>query len=377
VPVAPVAAASREGLAASPEGLAAAFPEGSAAGWAAAARITSQAARDSVCVGARRRSSSSSRSRRRSIRPGRQTDAGYVRGYSRVVRLGRHAPSACRAVALVVATAAAACISSGAGPAATQTPAPDASSGPLAPPVPFLYDAYRQWDRWPYLSIGTRTYLRSTYDRSGGNEGADASHFVRTSADRAMALDVAGPGVALFERYNHWHGSPWHYVVDGQDHVVQETATANPDAPPATSSLLPADVFSQPVSWTWSDTQGADLIGVPMPFVRSLSIAYERTHYGTGYFIYQLFPFADADTSTPLASWAPEPPPADVKALLGQAGEDIAPQPPVATRRTGTASLPGSGAVTLFDSSGPAVVRAFTLTVPRPTRRRSEQRPFA
>src|ERR1700687_5689024 len=42
------------------------------------------------------------------------------------------------------------------------------------PPIPIGFDASRMWDRWPYLRIGQRTYMRSTYDRSGGNEAADA-----------------------------------------------------------------------------------------------------------------------------------------------------------------------------------------------------------
>jgi hypothetical protein len=45
------------------------------------------------------------------------------------------------------------------------------------PEVPVGADAYLQWDRWAYQRIGVRAYMRSTYDRSGGNEGADASIF--------------------------------------------------------------------------------------------------------------------------------------------------------------------------------------------------------
>ena len=39
------------------------------------------------------------------------------------------------------------------------------------------------WERWPYQRIGMRTYMRSTYDRAGGNEMADASHFLYQLAD--------------------------------------------------------------------------------------------------------------------------------------------------------------------------------------------------
>src|SRR5207237_1634687 len=93
-----------------------------------------------------------------------------------------------------------------------------------APIIPIGLDAYRQWDKWPQQRIGLRAYMRSTYDRSGGNEAADASHFLYQRADdRNVTLDVEGPGILYFARYNHWHGSPWHYEVDGTDHVIRET----------------------------------------------------------------------------------------------------------------------------------------------------------
>ncbi|HEY1791094.1 MAG TPA: hypothetical protein VGJ73_23295, partial [Verrucomicrobiae bacterium] len=44
--------------------------------------------------------------------------------------------------------------------------------------IPSGLDAYREWARWPSQRIGMRAYMRSTYDRRGGNEGADASHFL-------------------------------------------------------------------------------------------------------------------------------------------------------------------------------------------------------
>src|SRR3954465_39648 len=134
----------------------------------------------------------------------------------------------------------------------------------LEPPVvPVGLDAYRMWDRWPQQRIGARAYMRSTYDRRGGNEGADASHFLSPKADDFnVSLDVAGPGVFYFARYNHWHGSPWHYVVDGRDYMVRETSTTDPEHPATESVFLPARAFRNPLSWTWSDTKGADLMWV-------------------------------------------------------------------------------------------------------------------
>src|ERR1700741_5054196 len=80
-----------------------------------------------------------------------------------------------------------------------------------APVVPVGLDVFRQWERWPYQRIGVRAYMRSTYDRLGGNEGADASHFLYQLADdNNVTLDVEGSGILYFARYNHWQGSPWH-----------------------------------------------------------------------------------------------------------------------------------------------------------------------
>ena len=77
------------------------------------------------------------------------------------------------------------------------------------PVIPVGYDAYRQWEKWPLQRIGARAYMRSTYDRRGGNEGADASHFLYQLADDFnVTLDVEGhPGFLYFARYNHWHGA--------------------------------------------------------------------------------------------------------------------------------------------------------------------------
>src|SRR5712675_738099 len=128
------------------------------------------------------------------------------------------------------------------------------------PVVPIGLDAYRQWDKWPQQRIGVRAYMRSTYDRRGGNEGADASHFLYQLADdNNVTLDVEGPGVLYFARYNHWHGSPWHYVVDGTDHLIQETSTADPNKPAENSVFLPTKAFPFPLANTWSTTKGADL----------------------------------------------------------------------------------------------------------------------
>ena len=93
----------------------------------------------------------------------------------------------------------------------------------------------------------------------------------------------------LFSRYNHWHGSPWHYVVDGTDHIVQESSTKDPLHPVPDSTFLPLAPFPSPLNETWATTRGADLVWSPVSFERSFQMAYTRTHYGTGYYIYDQF----------------------------------------------------------------------------------------
>lgn len=242
------------------------------------------------------------------------------------------------------------------------------------PVVPVGLDAYRQWERWPYQRIGVRAYLRSTYDRSGRNEHADASHFLYQLADDDnVTLDVAGPGILTFARYNHWHGSPWRYVVDGSEHIIAESSTATPDRPVAGSTFLPAELFPAPLALTWSTTKGADLIWTPIAFERSFRMGYSRTCYGTGYYIYHQWT-PGTPLSQPLRAWDGRTPPAqDVLDLLGRAGSDLLPAPGSdrakklnLDERHGELNVPANGiapVVTL--KRAPAMLRALEFSVPR------------
>jgi hypothetical protein len=249
-----------------------------------------------------------------------------------------------------------------------------ADDGP--PVIPVGLDCYRMWDQWPSQRIGARAYMRSTYDRTGGNEGADSSHFLFQLADDFnVTLDVEGPGVLYFARYNHWHGSPWHFVVDGADHVVSESSTGDPDKPVDGSVFLPGSAFPFPLAMTWSTTMGADLSWVPVPYAKSFRMAYSRTHYGTGYYIYDQY-VGGAALSRPIASWDESAPvDGDVLSLVGRAGTDIAPQPGTPdgdrvgiTARDGrVATLGPSGGATILDDrfDRGATIRALELSVPR------------
>ncbi|MCB0687564.1 MAG: DUF2961 domain-containing protein [Saprospiraceae bacterium] len=195
------------------------------------------------------------------------------------------------------------------------------------PFIPIGTEAYLQWERLPYQSIGMRGYMRSTYDRTGNNRRADASHYLYQESDTFnVALDVENPGIIYFMRTNHFHGSPWHYEVDGHDFLVKETATDDPvDAKSKFdhTTFIPETLFPNPLTWTWAITKGADLMWVPIPFEESLRLAYSRTLYGTGYYIYHSFPKGVDYLSPPLSSWDKKAPNPKVLDLINRSGTDL------------------------------------------------------
>ena len=55
------------------------------------------------------------------------------------------------------------------------------------------------------------------------------------------------------------------------------------------SVVEPAGALPKGLTWTWAQTRGADLNWVPIGFTKHFEMAYGRTHYGTGYYIYHQF----------------------------------------------------------------------------------------
>ena len=196
--------------------------------------------------------------------------------------------------------------------------------------IPVGLDAYRMWEKLPMQRLGVRAYMRSTYDRKGGNHHADAGHFLfMNDEDKNVTLDVKGKGILYFFRANHWHGSPWHFIVDGKDNIVKETGTSDPVNAISlfkNSTFIPSGAVASPLAWTWSTTKGADLIWTPMSFSDSFRIAYSRTFYGTGYYIYHLYA-NERHLSQPIKSWDIDRSIGqDVQDLIGRSGTDIAPK---------------------------------------------------
>ena len=234
------------------------------------------------------------------------------------------------------------------------------------PIIPIGMDSYRMWGQLHVQRIGARAYMRSTYDRLGGNETADAGHFLfADGGNHNVTLDIKGKGVFYFFRANHWHGSPWHFIVDGTDYVVKEMGTDDPLNAKKVfdkTTFIHEPIFPEPIAWTWSTTKGADLIWMPMPFEDSMRIAYSRTHYGTGYYIYHLYANEES-LSQPIDSWQiNEIPDKDVIELINRSGTDIAPKD--IGKKTGMVKLdkPTIRFETL--KKAPSVVRALKLFLP-------------
>ncbi|RLC46109.1 MAG: hypothetical protein DRI23_12750 [Candidatus Cloacimonadota bacterium] len=201
-------------------------------------------------------------------------------------------------------------------------------------PIPIGYDAYTMWDKWAQLRVGLRAIMRSTRDRSGGNELVCGNHFLyQENPEFSVVADIEGPGIMYFWRTNFWHGSPWHYEIDGKDNLVEETATSqrmeahtyrwDKDIPP--HKFIPEKQFPEPLALTWTKNHGADLNWVPVPFEKSFRMAYSKTNYGTGYGIFHKF-LPEIELSQPLKSfdWNAEPK-QEVIDLFNSAGADIAP----------------------------------------------------
>ena len=237
----------------------------------------------------------------------------------------------------------------------------------IPPDYPVGEEAYTHWTKLPYLRFGVRAYMRSTYDRQGNNRSADAGHFLYQENDSFnVSLDVKGQGILYFKRTNRFHGSPWHYEIDGHDLIVKETATDAPvdaDIKFSKTEFIPQDLFPHPLTWTWSETKGANLMWRPLSFQHSFRIAYSRTFYGTGYYIYHLFPY-DAASDFPLPPLSR--PGIEILETISGAGTDLSPSGPAVTVESGQINL------LEFDRQeidlirhDPAMIRAIKFTIPR------------
>jgi hypothetical protein len=251
-------------------------------------------------------------------------------------------------------------------------PPPSASPTRELPVVPVGLDAYRQWERWACQRIGVRAHMRSTYDRTGGNERADASHFLYLlPGDVCVPLHFEGRGVLYFARYNHWHGSPWTYEVDGKGHVVQETSTGAPWTVKE-SKFIPEHLFPEPLALTWSTTHGANLMWVPIAFEHSFRMGYGHSFYGTGYYIYHHI--ADGvPLSQPIRAWdGATPPDQDVLKLLGRSATELLPARDSADERAagivsheGALDVGAGGSVEVVRLAGAGELRAVEFSAPR------------
>jgi hypothetical protein len=154
--------------------------------------------------------------------------------------------------------------------------------------------------------------------------------------------------------------------VDGTEHIVQETSTADPLHPAKNSVFQPAAIFPQGLNYTWSATKGADLLWTPISFEQSLRIAFGRAHYGTGYFIlWKTLPGINW-LSRPPESWgagSTVPPP--VLDLIGRSGTDIAPTGGAVREIEGVITLKPNATTEVWSARDrPTMIRRVGFSVP-------------
>jgi hypothetical protein len=245
------------------------------------------------------------------------------------------------------------------------------------PVIPIGFDAYRMWDRIHMQRIGERAYMVSTYDREGANRDADSRNFLwmGEEEDQNYTMDIMGPGVLYFKRTNRWHGSPWQYVVDGNNYLIKETATSHPalegkgwfsiqdgiEMIPK-STFIPEESFPEPLSYNWTTTKGANLFWNPVGFKESFKMAYSRTFYGTGYYIFKKYG-NEGILSRPIEPWdITKKPDQDVIDLLNRSGTDIAPKD--ISKISGVIKLDKENIVFGQIDETPSVIRALKFILP-------------
>lgn len=114
---------------------------------------------------------------------------------------------------------------------------------------------------------------------------------------------------------------------------------------------------------TWPETKGADLAWTPIPFERSFQMAYSRTHYATGYYIYDKF-VPGTPLSHPISNWKEAAPPQDVLDLIARSGTDIAPKTGV-RKWSGKINLPAHRTLSVITLKGKQTIRALVFSIPR------------
>ncbi|HZY61448.1 MAG TPA: DUF2961 domain-containing protein, partial [Edaphobacter sp.] len=107
---------------------------------------------------------------------------------------------------------------------------------------------------------------------------------------------------------------------------------------------------------------GADLVWTPIPFESTFQMAYTRTHYGTGYFIFDRF-VPGTRLSRPLVSWEEDAPNGRVLDLLAKSGTDIAPKTGKIVKKS--FNLQGGSSEVVAKLKGKATVRALEFSIPR------------
>lgn len=266
------------------------------------------------------------------------------------------------------------------------------------PIIPVGLDAYLMWDHWCDQRIGQRTYMAATTDPAAQNNDPGNFRFQindpnYTTDVLSIPMDLQGPGVVVFMRYNYDHGSPWHFMIDGADNVVGDSNSPGLSNPNGYTAFIPPGTFpsgnpSQPITTTGTNpnmpfnilqniSQDADLIYTPLHFTNSFRLGYEQTNYGTGYYIYNKYMTGaqlsiggaiSTNNITSPTTWTASTPASaqmlNVINLIGKAGTNLAAGLPGLSTQSGGTTLSGTNTVNIATLSGASVIRRLNFSVP-------------
>lgn len=216
--------------------------------------------------------------------------------------------------------------------------------------------AMLQFERLPFLKPNVQAGGQSSYDRTGGN--ADWNNFLGTDANGdAILCDLRGVGTV----YRIW-------ATGFDENFARINIYFDGESTPRVSIMM-RDLFVgtnapflSPLVGDAGVSSGGYYCYVPMSFNASVRITangINRTGYNFYYNVgYHLYP-----AGTALQTWTPAEDSSAVRALWTHAGQD--PKSDANNiRATGTLSVGGGSAKTIFEIDGPRSLSSIRLQVP-------------
>ncbi|MEU5564315.1 DUF2961 domain-containing protein [Micromonospora musae] len=233
-----------------------------------------------------------------------------------------------------------------------------ATPGPT-PNGPVGWDVYRQLDRLPNLTDGSRAYQFSSFDRSGGNDDGFSGQYscLSTTAEGCVIAEAAGAGEIDSIWFTRDEGNvsatgKIKVVLDGRtvlDAKIQDVVDGKLGAP-----------FVYPIVANAAQSSGGVYIKAPMTYRSSMRVTTEKNPVFY-HVAYRKFTSAEG-----VRTFDPADRALDVVEQLKAAGtRDPKRAEPGAKTVERKFSVPAGGRATLAGGDGPGAVTGLTLRIPQ------------